>query len=269
VTSDLIAVTGASGALGRQVLDRLLHLVPPHRIVAVVRDPAKLADLAARGVQVRHGDYDDPPTLGRAFANVATLLLISSPELDTARRVRQHEHAIAAATGVDLLAYTSFLGADRPGPGVTEAHHATEAAIRATGRPHVFLRNPFYTDAFVHSGLRAAAESGELTSGTAGRALNTATRTDLAGAAATVLTTPAHEGRAYDLTGPLWTFPELAEVLAAQFQTPISYREQPPPGPMSYLHHLAATGVLEHQTNDLETLLGRRPTTIAQAVSAL
>jgi NAD(P)H dehydrogenase (quinone) len=267
-TDQLIAVTGASGALGRLVVERLLELVPPGRIVAVVRDPGRAGDLAGRGVAVRRGDYDQPDTLAEAFAGVDRLLLVSSPELDTARRVAQHRNAIGAAGGVRLLAYTSFLGADVAGPGVTEAHHATEAAIRASGRPYTMLRNPFYTDAFVHPGLRAAAEAGELTSGTGGRGLNTATRADLAGAAAAVLTGGGHEGRAYDLTGPLWTFPELAAVLGERFQTSVSYREQAPDGPMAYLHGLARAGRLERQTGDLEALLGRAPASLRDVVTA-
>ncbi|MER7280081.1 NAD(P)H-binding protein [Dactylosporangium sp. NPDC000244] len=252
MATDLIAVTGATGALGRLVLAELLERVPPSRVVAVVRDPGRVD-----GVEARHGDYDEPESLRRAFEGVDRLLLISSPELDPARRVAQHRNAIEAASGVGLLAYTSFLGADEPGPGVTEAHHATETAISESGLPYTMLRNPFYTEAFVHPGLPALPE---LTSGTGGRGLNTATRADLAAAAAAVLTTGGHERRAYDLTGPLWTYPELAGLLG------MAYREEPPPGPMAYLHGLAKAGRLERQTGDLESLLGRAPAGIAEVL---
>src|SRR4051812_23285995 len=102
---DLIAVTGASGALGRLVVRRLLELVPPERVIAVVRAPRSYAGPATA---VRRGDYDEPESLAAAFAGVGRLLLISSPELDAARRVAQHRNAIAAAGDVGLLAYTSF-----------------------------------------------------------------------------------------------------------------------------------------------------------------
>ncbi|GAA3286936.1 hypothetical protein GCM10020218_049780 [Dactylosporangium vinaceum] len=244
----LLAVTGASGALGRLVVDRLLAHVPAARVLAVVRDPATVADLAERGVGVRRGDYDRPETLD--FTGVERLLLISSPVLDDGTRARQHRAVIAAAADVRLLVYTSFLGADRD----AGAHHDTEAALRE--RPHTILRNPFYTDAFVQAG-------DELTSGTGGRGLNTATRADLAAAAAAVLVAEAgHEGRAYDLTGPLWTFPAVAAALH------VAHREQTPAGPMGYLHGLAAAGRLERQTGDLELLLGRAPTGAVEAFRA-
>ncbi|WP_426514255.1 NAD(P)H-binding protein [Dactylosporangium sp. McL0621] len=252
MTTDIIAVTGATGALGRLVLERLRERVPRERIVAVVRDPGRID-----GVEARRGDYDEPESLAAAFAGVDRLLLISSPELDPARRVAQHRNAIAAAGHVKLLAYTSLLGAERAGPGVTEAHHATEALIRAAGVPYTMLRNPFYTEAFAHPGLR---ERSELSSGTGGRGLNTATRADLAEAAAAVLTGDGPGGRAHDLTGPLWTYPELAALLG------IPYREEPPAGPMGYLHGLAKAGLLERQTGDLRALLGRAPTGIRAAI---
>ncbi|HTJ39190.1 MAG TPA: NAD(P)H-binding protein [Dactylosporangium sp.] len=264
--TDSIAVTGATGALGRLVLRRLIALVPAGRIVAVARDPGRAAGLAELGVTVRRGDYDEPAGLAAAFAGAGRLLLISSPELDDARRAAQHRNAIEAAAkaGVWRIAYTSFLGAERT-PG---AHQETEAAIRDSGLAYTFLRNPFYTDAFVHPGLRAAAETGELTGGTGGRGLNTAPRADLAETAAAVLTGDGHDGRAYDLTGPLWTFPELAAVLQEHFGTPIRYSEEPPPGAMGYLHGLVRAGLLERQSDDLPRLLGRPATTLREAVAA-
>ncbi|MEV8515256.1 SDR family oxidoreductase [Dactylosporangium sp. NPDC051484] len=268
--ADSIAVTGASGALGRLVVRRLLDLVPAGRIVAVVRDPARVADLAERGVTVRRGDYDEPAGLAEALAGVDRLLLISSPELDAGRRTAQHRGAIEAASkaGVGAVAYTSFLGADAEAGGLTEAHHATELAIRELGLPYTMLRNPFYTDAFVHPGLRTAVAAGELTSGTGGRGLNTATRLDLAEAAAAVLTGDGHDGRGYDLTGPLWTFPELAAVLSEVSGRPVAHREEPPAGPMGFLHGLARAGVLQRQTHDLARLLGRPATRLRDAVEA-
>ncbi|MFI5907877.1 NAD(P)H-binding protein [Dactylosporangium sp. NPDC051541] len=246
-TDQLIAVTGASGALGRLVVNRLLNLVPAERIIAVVRDPAKVADLAARGVTVRTGDYDRPQSLD--LQGVDRLLLISSPELDADKRTGQHRNVIEAAADVRLLVYTSFLTPDG-------AHQATEAAIRAGGRAYTFLRNPFYTDAFVQTG-------DHLASGTGGGALNTATRANLAEAAAAVLTGEAHHhNRAYDLTGPLWTFPGVAEAIG------VPYREEAPAGAMGFLHGLAKAGRLERQTDDLETLLGRPPTTAVEAFRA-
>ncbi|MGC4819641.1 NAD(P)H-binding protein [Micromonospora sp. DT63] len=267
----MIVVSAASGALGRLVVRQLLTRVPADRVVAVVRQPARAAELAALGVAVRHGDYDDPASLRSAFRDAERLLLISSPELAPDRRVGHHLAALEAATanGVRAIAYTSFLGADRDGSGMNAAHHATERAIIESGIAYAMLRNPFYSEAFLNAGLRAAAASGTLTSGTGGRGLNTALRTDLAAAAVRVLTDDAYLGRGYDLTGPLWTYPQLAEVLSDATGKTVDYHEatDETPGPMGFLMGLARSGALERQTEDLTRLLGRPPATLRQAVA--
>nr|WP_253267627.1 NAD(P)H-binding protein [Streptomyces asoensis] len=93
----MIVVSAASGAFGRLVIDRRLARRPADRIVAAVRHPDGAADLAARGVEVRLDDYDAPATLRTAFEGADRLLLISSPELDSARRAGQHRAAVEAA----------------------------------------------------------------------------------------------------------------------------------------------------------------------------
>src|SRR5215210_4656255 len=108
-----IAVTGATGHLGRLVVDELLARgTGPGDVVAIVRDPVRATDLADRGVQVRLGDYDRPDTLVPALAGVDTLLLVSGNEVG--RRVAQHRAVVDAAvsTGVQRLAYTSIVRAD-------------------------------------------------------------------------------------------------------------------------------------------------------------
>ncbi len=112
-----------------------------------MRDPAR----APKGVPVRRGDYDDPASLREAFDGATRLLLISSPELDTARSVKQHLNAVTAAkqVGVGAVVSTSFLEADAAATGMTEAYHTTEQAIIRSGLPYTFLRHPFYSDAFV------------------------------------------------------------------------------------------------------------------------
>ncbi|MEE6258527.1 NAD(P)H-binding protein [Plantactinospora sonchi] len=267
----MIVVSAASGALGRLVISQLLTRVPAGQVAAAVRDPARHTDLTALGIDVRHGDYDNPASLESAFRGAERLLLISSPELAPDRRIRQHLTTVeaAGAAGVRVIAYTSFLGADRSGDGLNAAHHATERAILDSGLGYVMLRHPFYTEAFVNPGLRKAVESGTLVSGTGGRGLNTALRADLAEAAAAVLTDDTHLGRGYDLTGPLWTYPQLAEVLGEITGTRVEHREEPGaiPGAMGFLMGLARSGMLERQTDDLRQLLGRPPTSLRQAVT--
>jgi NAD(P)H dehydrogenase (quinone) len=133
----MIVITGASGQLGRLVIAQLLETVPASRIVAAVRDPAKVADLAAKGVQVRQADYSQPATLDRAFEGAEKVLLISSSEVG--QRVTQHQAVIDAAkrAGVKLLGYTSVLHADTSALGLAEEHRQTEAALAQSGVPAV------------------------------------------------------------------------------------------------------------------------------------
>ncbi|WP_326823150.1 NAD(P)H-binding protein [Streptosporangium sp. NBC_01756] len=268
----MIVVSAAAGAFGRLVIDRLLTRMPAGEIVAAVRAPAAAADLTARGVQVRRGDYDDPASLREAFGGAGRLLLISSPELDPARRLSHHQAALdaARATGVGAVVYTSFLGAGTGGTGVTEAHHATEKAILAGGLPYTMLRHPYYSEAFLNLGLRTAVAAGELTDATGGRGLNTALRADLAEAAANVLTGEGHLGRGYDFTGPRWTYPQLARTLTEVSGVPVAYREaaDEADGAMRWLNGQIRAGELEAQTGDLHQVLGRPATTLHQAVTA-
>ncbi|SNT36849.1 NAD(P)H dehydrogenase (quinone) [Asanoa hainanensis] len=256
----MIVVCAASGALGRLVVAELV--ARGSRVVAAVRDPA--VDLV--GAEVRHGDYDDPVSLRSALSGAERVLLISSPELATDRRVAQHRAVIdaAVAEGVRAVAYTSFLGADRGGDPMNAAHHETERALVASGLGHTILRHPFYTDAFVNA---AVVGSGVLLSATGGRGLNTALRADLAEAAVNVLTDDSHLGRAYDLTGPPWTYQQLAEVLR-EAGRPVEHRDSPDAvqGPMGFLMGLARAGRLERQTDDLRRVLGREPATLRQVV---
>ena len=148
------AITGATGQLGRLVIDALLRRVPADQVVALVRDPTKADDLKARGVAVREADYDRPGTLPAALDGVERLLLISSDAVGV--RARQHQVVIdaAKATGVELLAYTSMLHADATPAKLAAEHKATEDAIAASGLPAAILRNGWYTESFA-AGLRA------------------------------------------------------------------------------------------------------------------
>jgi len=155
----MYAVTGATGQLGRLVIEALLKTTPADRIVAAVRDPAKAGDLAERGVIVREADYSRPDTLDPALAGVEKLLLISSTEVSG--RVPRHRAVIDAAerTGVSLLAYTSMLHADTSAATLATEHRQTEELIAASGLPAVILRNGWYTENHLMA-LRAAIEHG-------------------------------------------------------------------------------------------------------------
>ncbi|MGW5774413.1 NAD(P)H-binding protein [Streptomyces longwoodensis] len=269
----MIVVSAASGAFGRLVIDRLLERCPAGQVTVAVRDPAKAADLAARGVTVRTGDYDAPKTLRTAFEGAGRLLLISSPELDPARRTAQHRAAVDAArdVGAGSIIYTSFLGVGTEAGGVTAAHHATERHLAASGLPHTVLRHPFYSEAFLNPGLRDAIASGELADGTGGHGINTALRRDLAEAAARVLTEDGHLGRAYDFTGGLWTYEDLADALSRLSGRPVVRRARTDraPGAQGWLEDQVRSGALEQQTDDLPRVLGRPATALDEAVAAV
>jgi|SRR5215217_397346 len=210
-----LLVTGAGGQLGRRVVELLLDAGAD--VIATTRDPSKLADLAARGAEVRHADFDDPTSLDVAFAGVDRLLLISTDALDApGRRIAQHHAAIAAAqrAGVKHLAYTSA-PSPRPqaGGGVIDDHFWTEQAIAATDLDWTFLRHALYADLVLMSGPQAVA-SGQLFSATAGRGRAYITREDCARADVGALLTGT--GReVVDVTGPAAiTHDELAALLS-------------------------------------------------------
>lgn len=269
----MIVVSAATGAFGRLVVDRLLDRCPAGGVTAAVRDPGRAADLAARGVTVRAGDYDAPETLRTAFEGADRLLLISSPEPDPSRRAAQHRTAVDAArdAGVGSIVYTSFLGAGTEAGGVTAAHHATERTLAASGPPHTLLRHPFCSEAFINQGLRDAVASGELADGTGGRGINTALRSDLAEAAARVLTEDGHLGRAYDFTGEPWTYDQLADTLGRLCGRPVVRRDRADraPGAQGWLEEQVRAGALEQRTGDLRHVLGHPATTLDEAVAAV
>ena len=158
-----IAVTAATGQLGRLVVAKLKAKRPASEIVALARHPAKAADL---GVAVREADYSKPETLAKALAGVDTLLLISSSEIG--QRVAQHRNVIEAAkkAGVKRIVYTSLLRADSTPLSLGEEHRATEADLKASGVPFTILRNGWYTENY--TGAIGGALAGGAYVGTSG-----------------------------------------------------------------------------------------------------
>jgi NAD(P)H dehydrogenase (quinone) len=194
----MYAITGATGELGRLVIDALLRTIQAERIVAAVRDPAKARNLAERGVIVRETDYNRPDTLPTALAGVDKLLLISSTEVSG--RLPQHRAVIEAAgrAGVSLIAYTSMLHADMSPARLAVEHRHTEEVIAASGLPAVILRNGWYTENHLPA-LPAILEHGAFVGAAKEGRFSSAPRQDYAEAAAVVLTTDDQAGRTYEL----------------------------------------------------------------------
>ena len=223
----MIVVTGASGQLGRLVIQSLLKTVPAAGIVAAVRQPAAVADLAALGVQVRQADYAQPATLDAAFQGATKVLLISSSALG--ERVAQHGNVIDAArrAGVALLAYTSLLHADTSPLGLAAEHTATEALLRASGVPHVLLRNGWYTENYLAS-LPAVLQHGAVIGSAGEGRIASAARADYADAAAAVLTRDDQAGQVHELAGDTsYTLAEFAAEVGRQTGRTIPYVNLP------------------------------------------
>ncbi|WP_256844492.1 MULTISPECIES: SDR family oxidoreductase [unclassified Pantoea] len=219
----MIAVTGATGQLGRFVIDALLKKVPAGEIVAAVRTPAKAADLAALGVIVRQADYGQPETLETAFAGVDKLLLISGSEVG--QREAQHKAVIEAAraAGVGFIAYTSLLHADTSPLGLGVEHRATEALLKASGIPFALLRNGWYSENYAASIPPALAHHAFIGAAGEGR-IASAARQDYAEAAAEVMTREDQAGKVYELAGDdSYTLAQFAAEIAAQSGEKVDY----------------------------------------------
>lgn len=219
----MIAITGATGQLGRFVIEALLKKVPAEEIVAAVRTPAKAADLAAQGITVRQADYSQPETLRAAFAGVDKLLLISGSEVG--QREAQHKAVIEAAqaAGVGFIAYTSLLHADTSPLGLGVEHRATEALLKAAGIPFALLRNGWYTENYAASIPPALAHHAFIGAAGEGR-IASAARQDYAEAAAEVMSREDQAGKVYELAGDdSYTLAQFAAEIAAQSGEKVDY----------------------------------------------
>lgn len=282
-----LLVTGASGQLGRRVVELLLEAGIPN-LVAASRDPAKLADLAARGVETRRADFDDPASLATAFAGIDRLLLVSTDALDQpGRRIAQHRAAVAAAAaaGVKHVVYTSAPGA-RPqvGGGVIDDHFWTEQALAAQpSLTWTVLRHNIYCEILL-MGAGQAVASGALYSATAGAGRAYVSREDCARVDAAALV--KGEGRQIlDVSGPAAvTQDQVAAVLAELSGKPVAHHDLTadalrqgllaaglPPFMAEALAHFdveASQGQYAIVTDVVETLTGRPPTSVRAFLEA-
>ena len=198
----VIAVTGASGKLGRATIGFLLERkFTPNSIVAVVRDPQKVADLAARGVQARRGDYTDPASLEAAFRGVDKLLFISTSVLGE-ERMLHHRNVVnaARAAGVRQIFYTSVIKpAANAKFAASPGHFHTEALIRESGIPYTFFRNNLYLD-LIPFIFGDALQTGSIAHNGGNGRIGFIAREDIAFAFAAALTGGEHANREYPIT---------------------------------------------------------------------
>lgn len=280
-----IAVTGATGHLGRLVLAELRRSRPAGSLVALVRDADKAQDLADDGVLVRVAAYEDRPALVRALAEVRTLLLVSGSEVG--KRVEQHGNVIDAAVeaGVDRIVYTSAPHADSSPLLLAPEHRATEELVRSSGLAWTIVRNNWYTENYVGT-LQQAAETGEIVAAAGTGRVASATRADFAAGAAAVLLGEGHEGKVYELSGDsAWTFDELAAAASEVVGREVVYRSVEADELRSILVDHAgldagtagfvvqldldiAAGLLADASPDLSRLLGRPTTPLVEGLRA-
>lgn len=205
MSAKTLLVTGASGKLGRAVLEELLVRGGGHRLIATTRNPTSLASFAARGVEVRQADFDDAvETLAKAFQGADRLLIVSTDAIDKpGRRLEQHQRAIAAAVqaGVGHVAYTSVVNADTGDNSLAQEHARTEAALAASPLGHTFLRNDWYVEN-LEGDLRYAIGAGSLALAIGDGRVGYVHRADCARAAAGALLDGFEGRRILDITGP-------------------------------------------------------------------
>jgi NAD(P)H dehydrogenase (quinone) len=223
-----IVSTGATGQLGRHVVEALLERgVPAAQIVAAGRSIGKLADLEARGVQVRAMDYTDAASVAKALEGATKVLLISGSEVG--QRVEQHRTVIEAAKaeGVELIAYTSIANADTTGMKLAAEHQATEDLLKNAGVPFALLRNGWYLENYTDQ-LQGTLAQGAL-AGSAGEGkVSAASRLDYAEAAAAVLVAEDQAGKVYELGGDqAFTLTELAREISDAANKTVDYQDLP------------------------------------------
>lgn len=280
-----IVVTGATGHLGRLVVEHLLaDGVPAEQVVATGRRTERLADLAERGVRVAAVDYDSPETLAAALEGADVVLLVSGSEVG--RRVPQHRAVVeaAVAAGARRLVYTSAPHADASPLVLAPEHKATEEIIRASGLTFTLLRNGWYTENYLGD-VQQARESGEIVAAVGDGRVASAPRDDFAAATAVVLRTEGHDDAVYELAGDVaWSFDELAAAASEVLGRPVVFRavtseqrradllaaglDEGTAGFVVALDENTRDGLLAGGTDDLSRLIGRPTTPLVDGLRA-
>jgi len=274
-------VTGATGQLGRLVVEKLKGKGLANSVVALVRTPEKAADL---GVEVREFDYSNPEKLADALHGIEKLILISGNELG--KRTEQHGNVIDAAkkARVKQLVYTSLLHADRSGLSLAPEHYATEQALKASGLAYTILRNGWYTENYTGSVGGAVAAGAFIGSAGDGK-ISSAARADFADAAVAVVSGEGHQNKVYELAGDeSFTLAELAAEISKQTGKTIPYNNLPETEYAKILKSFgipegfadaiaswdtgASKGDLFDESHQLSNLIGHPTTPLAETVKA-
>lgn len=279
-----IAITGATGQLGNLVIEQLLQLTAAQNIFALVRNVDKAEHFKAKGIELREFDYDRPETLVPALLGIDKLLLISANEVG--RRTPQHKAVIDAAkvAGVPYLAYTSLLRADTSPLGLALEHRETEKLIQDSGLRYTFLRNNWHSENYL-AGVAHTIEIGTLFGAAQDGQISSASRIDYAEAAAKVLTSTGHENKTYELAGSeSFNLSKLATLIGQAASKDIIYQNLSaeeytqgltqaglPAGLVEVIVDAdiqTIQGAMYSDSQDLEQLIGRKTTSIQDAIKA-
>jgi NAD(P)H dehydrogenase (quinone) len=280
-----LLITGATGHLGRLVVEQLLAAgVPAGDIIATGRATDKIKDLADKGVQVRAVDFGDPAAVRAAVADADRVLLVSA--MEPGGRVALHRNVIdaARAAGTGLVAYTSIVNAGASTIRLAADHQDTETLLRDSGVPYVLLRNSWYHENYTDR-LPGFLAQGAIPGSAGEGRISAAARADYAAAAVRVLTTDGHAGQAYELgSDEPFTLAQLAAEISAQSGNEVRYIDLPEgqyakalaehgvPELMAEMiaetDAAAAHGALHTASGDLTALTGRPATTLSAAVGA-
>ncbi len=284
-----IIVTGASGNYGREAVTKLLKIVPPQDLILMSRNPHKLAEFEKLGADVRQGDFDNRESLVKAFSGADIMLLISTGRVG--KRIPQHRNAIECAVeaGVKQVVYTSFVGIAEDNPALVNSDHmATEKMLADSGIAWTVLRDSQYADAITMAVGPIALSKGLWRASAGNGKVAFVTRSDCVDCAVAVLTTPGHENKIYNITGPeLLSFGDAAKIISEVCGRPIAYEivtddemyaafdalgipresqdDQQIKGfawcsdDMVTFEKAIRTGFFDVISNDVETLLGRAP----------
>lgn len=274
-----IAVTGATGQLGSQVVEQLKSRVSNENIVALVRDTEKAANL---GVETREFDYSRPDNLSKALNGIDRLLLISGTEFG--QRSAQHKNVINAAkeAGVKWIVYTSVLHADTSHLNLAAEHVETEEILTNSGIEFTILRNGWYSENYTASVPGAVGGGAFLGSAKDGK-ISSAARADYAEAAAIVIANETHKGEVYELAGDdFYTLTDLAAMISEQTGKNIPYNNLPEEEYANILKNIglpeglaiglaswdvsASRGALFDNSRTLSSILGRPTTPISESV---
>lgn len=286
----MILITGATGQLGSATIGYLLNNgVPANELTALVRDEAKAEDLKSKGVNIKVGNYTDYSSLLAAMEGIDKVLLISSNDMND--RSGQHKNVVAAAkeASVKHIVYTSFERVNEtetsPIYFIASSHMETEKAIKDSGLNYTILRNTLYAEIipmFVGDAVKQQAVA--LPAGTAKTSF--ATRDDMAAAIANILSSEGHEQKEYSITNTeAYSMQEIADAIGNITNTPVKYvnlsTEEYMNGALANgapkeiaqmvagFSEAMAQGEFERTSNDLEQLLGRKPTTISEYLTTV